>query len=466
MPMPSELADHIANISVIDTHTHLPGDYAWEGSNAPDILSDLFGWYSSSDLLVAGASLDAVARLKDSSNEDLEGRFAGVAAAWTMAQFTGYGEAVRIAARDLDEIEVVSEAPIRAGQKRLQALQRTGGGRSLARPCEARSCPDEPGARRDRPSPNVRRVLPARSLVAPVHHRHHRRSGHRSGDRRDGPESRHTGAVDGGIVCPMCSVLIAVKSQHAYVRTLAWHKRTDADAARALQAVLGGGPGSDDPQSEARRCLGDWCLARGVELASAYQLPIKLHTGYLAETGQLGTAMPVDRLRAGHLAPLLMEYPNARFVLLHIAYPYSDELIALAKHFGNVYVDLCWAWALNPFASKDFVRRFLHAVPLNKLFAFGDDTTTPSMAYAYAVQMRRWLTRALEEEVADGFMTTRQAIDGATQLLRGNQLACFDIEGRQRAVRDATSTHERHPWPYRYVSGESAPEAARAVAAL
>ncbi len=175
-------------------------------------------------------------------------------------------------------------------------------------------------------------------------------------------------------------------------------------------------------------------------------------------------AMPVDRLRAGHLAPLLMEYPDARFVLMHIAYPYSDELIALAKHFGNVYVDLCWAWALNPLASKDFVRRFLHAVPLNKLFAFGDDTTTPSMAYAYAVQMRRWLTRALEEEVADGFMSTRQAMDVATRLLRGNQLACFDIEGRQRAVRETTSTHEHLPWPYRYDRGESAPEAARAVA--
>jgi hypothetical protein len=68
--------------------------------------------------------------------------------------------------------------------------------------------------------------------------------------------------------------------------------------------------------------------------------------------------------------------------------------------------------------------------------------------------------------VADGLLTTRQAIDSATQLLRGNQLACFDIEGRQRAVREAMSTYERHPWPYRYDSVESAPEAARDVAAL
>ena len=464
--MPSDIADHIANLAVIDTHTHLPGDYAWEGPDAPDILSDLFGWYGSSDLIIAGASLDAVARLQDSSNEDLEGRFAAVAAAWTMAQFTGYGEAVRIAARDLYEIDELSEATIRAGQKRLQVLQRQGGCVALLRDrAKLDHVQTDQGLRViELPRSSAAFFLRDLSLVKFA-----------SGAIDDlvieevtGVTIRNLGTLEQSMeaLFARCAPLsIAVKSQHAYVRTLAWRKRTDADAERAVQAVLEGRPGSDDPQSEARLCLGDWCLARGVELASAYQLPIKLHTGYLAETGQLGTAMPVDRLRAGHLAPLLMEYPDARFVLMHIAYPYSDELIALAKHFGNVYVDLCWAWSLNPLASKDFVRRFLHAVPMNKLFAFGDDAATPSMAYAYAVQMRRWLTRALEEEVADGFMTTRQAMDGATQLLRGNQLACFDIAGRQRAVRDAASTPERHPWPYRYDSSDPTPAAVRAATA-
>ena len=465
--MPSDLADHIANVSVIDTHTHLPGDYAWEGPNAPDILGDLFGWYSSSDLIIAGASLDAVAHLKDSTDEDLEGRFADVAAAWDMAQFTGYGEAVRIAARDLYEIEVVSAATIRAGQQRLQALQRKGGCVALLRD----------RAKLDHVQADLGLDvidLPRTSAAFFLRDLSLRRFA--SGliddpvlEAATGVTIRNLATLEQSMeaLFARCAPLsIAVKSQHAYVRTLAWRKRTDAEAERAVQTVLGGGPGTDDPQSEARLCLGDWALALGVELASAYDLPIKLHTGYLAETGVSGTAMPVDRLRAGHLAPLLMEYPDARFVLMHIAYPYSDELVALAKHFGNVSVDLCWAWAINPFATRDFIRRFLHAVPMNKLFAFGDDTTTPSMAYAYAIQMRRWLTRALEEEVADGLMTTRQAMDGATQLLRGNQLACFDIEGRQRAVRDVTSTHERHPWPYRYDSGESAPEASRAVAAL
>jgi hypothetical protein len=465
--VPGEITDHIANVPVIDTHTHMPGDRAWEGPDAPDILGDLFGWYSSSDLIIAGASPAAVTRLQDSTDEDLEGRFAGVAAAWEMAQFTGYGEAVRIAARDLYGIEVVSEATIRAGQKRLETLQREGGCLALLRDrAKLEHVQTDLGLDViDLSRSSAAFFLRDLSLV--------RFASGRIDDpvleAATGVTVRNFATLEQSMeaLFARCAPRsIAVKSQHAYVRTLAWQKRTDADAERAVHAVLRGGPGSEDPRSEARLCLGDWCLARGVELASAYKLPIKLHTGYLAEAGQSGTAMPVDRLRAGHLAPLLMEYPDARFVLLHIAYPYSDELIALAKHFGNVYVDLCWAWALNPLASKDFVRRFLHAVPLNKLFAFGDDTSTPSMAYAYAVQMRRWLTRALEEEVADGFMTTRQAIDAASRLLRGNQLACFDIEGRQRALRDATFTHEGHPWPYRYDSGDPAPEAARAIASV
>ncbi|HYJ12948.1 MAG TPA: amidohydrolase family protein [Thermomicrobiales bacterium] len=455
--MPSEIADHVANVSVIDTHTHMGGDYAWEGPDAPDILADLFGSYPSSDLIIAGASPAAVASLQDSSDEDFEARFAGVATAWNVTQFTGYGEAVRIAARDLYEIEELSETTIRTGQQRLHALQQEGGCIALLRD----------RAKLDHVQTDLGfDVVDLPRASAPFFLRDLSVRRYACGLIDDPVLAAATGVTVRNLATleesmaalfARCAPLsIAVKSQHAYVRTLAWQKRTDSDVERAVQAVIEGGPGSDDPTSDVRLCLGDWCLARAVELASAYDLPIKLHTGYLGGTGQTGMAMPVDRLRAAHLAPLLMEYPQARFVLMHIAYPYSDELIALAKHFANVHVDLCWVWALNPLASKGFVRRFLHAVPLNKLFAFGDDTGTPSMAYAYAVQMRRWLTLALEEEVGDGFMTARQAMDAGTRLLRGNQLACFDIEGRQRVVRDEASTHEHLPWPYRYSSGEAA----------
>ena len=90
------------------------------------------------------------------------------------------------------------------------------------------------------------------------------------------------------------------------------------------------------------------------------------------------------------------------------------------KHYRNIWVDLCWAWSIDPYSARDFVRRFLHAVPINKLFAFGGDTTWPSAALAYALQARRGICGALEAELADGVLDERQAMTIATRIMRVN----------------------------------------------
>ena len=149
--------------------------------------------------------------------------------------------------------------------------------------------------------------------------------------------------------------------------------------------------------------------------------------------------MLVDRIRAGHLCPLLVAYPETRFVLMHIAYPYSEEVVAMAKHFPNAWADLCWAWSINPAASAQFVRSFLHAAPANKLFAFGGDTQSPTIAYAYSLQMRRHLTKALQAEVDEGELTEDQAIAFAQRILCDNQANCFDVEATRRANQQAVT---------------------------
>ena len=226
---------------------------------------------------------------------------------------------------------------------------------------------------------------------------------------------------------------IAVKAQHAYNRTLAWQERTDYEAAPALQTVLT--QGGEAPEAT-RLCLGDWCWAQGVELAIRHNLPFKIHTGYYAGNDR----MPVDRIKGGNLCALLARYPDCRFVLMHIAYPYSNELVALAKHYRNVWADLCWAWSIDPYSSCDFVRSFIHAVPANKLFAFGGDTRWPTSSAAYAIQAREWLHRALQSEVDEGLMNERQAMDLATRLMSLNQEACFDLQGTRAAIQNASIT--------------------------
>jgi uncharacterized protein len=97
-------------------------------------------------------------------------------------------------------------------------------------------------------------------------------------------------------------------------------------------------------------------------------------------------------------------------------------------------MDMCWAWSIDPYSACDTLRRAIHAVPSNKVFAFGGDAFWPSASVAYAAQARAWLSRALEAEVNDGLLREREAIAYATRLMRENQLDCFDVAGRRAAL--------------------------------
>jgi hypothetical protein len=423
----TDLAEHIQSLRMIDTHEHLNKEHDFT-QHGPDILQDLFDNYVAADLVVAGAPQAAVERLLDVSDPDLRERFTGVRAAWERCRYTGYGEAVRLIARRAYGMEEITIEAIEAAAPRAIALRQPGNRLHILRD-EAnldhvqiddfswQCLPDHSGldfflydlswvgfCRGNVDAPGI-----YEEVGTEIHDLASLRVGTAAIFAKHGPRA------------------IAVKSQHAYQRTLLWRERADADAAHVLDKQLAGHELAEDE----RLCLGDWCTARGVELAIEYDLPFKIHTGYYAGHSH----MPIERIRPGQLSALLERYPQARFVLMHIAYPYNDELIALVKHYPNVYVDMCWAWSITPLVARDFVRRMIHAVPCNKLFAFGGDTFWPNAAVAYATQARQWLTRALQAEVDEGLLRAPEAIALATRLMRTNQEECFDIAGTRAAVR-------------------------------
>lgn len=423
----NDLAEHIQSLRMIDTHEHLNQEHDFVQAG-PDILQDLFDNYVRADLVVAGATETMVNRLLDAADPDLRARFSGVRTAWERCQYTGYGEAVRLIARRAYGIEEITAEAIEAAAPRAIALRQPGERLRILRD-EAnldhvqiddfrwQCLPDQSGpdfflydlswvgfCRGEVDVPGI-----YEEVGVEVHDLASLRTGMAAIFAKHGPRA------------------IAVKSQHAYQRTLLWRERDDADVARVFDKRLA----EQELTEDERLCLGDWCMARGVELAIEHNLPFKIHTGYYAGY----STMPIERVRPGQLCALLLRYPQARFVLMHIAYPYNDELIALAKHFPNVYVDLCWAWSINPFVARDFVRRMIHAVPSNKLFAFGGDTFWPNAAVAYSTQARQWLTRALQAEVDEQLLRAPEAITLATRLMRTNQEECFDIEGTRAAIR-------------------------------
>ncbi|MEM7116690.1 MAG: amidohydrolase family protein [Chloroflexota bacterium] len=426
--MESELAQFIQTSPLCDTHEHLFSEDMYV-NDGPDILGSLFFSYVSADLVVAGASEEAIETLWDKSNPDIAGRFERIRPQWEAVKHTGYGEAVRILARELYGIEEITAVSLTEAQPKHQAMLKPGERLRLLRDVanldhvqiNAFEIPTLPNPE----APDFffydigwhRPCIGKPDLVALA--------------QDTGIEARDLASLKQALetsFAKQAKYAIAIKSQHAYDRTLAWRPRTDKEAAQALAAYL---QNPNDYSEADQLCLGDWCWALGVELGIEHDLPFKIHTGYYAGHSR----MPVDYIRSGHLTPLLARYLDARFVLMHIAYPYSSELLALAKHYPNVYADLCWAWSINPLETAVFVRRFIHSVPANKLFIFGGDTFWPGNAVAYAHQARIGLNRTLQAEVDDGLLSEAEAIRLARRFMMDNQYACFNVAAKREVTK-------------------------------
>ncbi len=228
---------------------------------------------------------------------------------------------------------------------------------------------------------------------------------------------------------------VAAKSLAAYTRRLAFED-VPAHAAAPLFARFSRG---DLLAKDERRALEDhlmrYCLGKAVTAG----LPVKLHCGYYSGTG----VMPLHRVRqnASDLCSLLQDFPDARFVLMHIGYPYQDEFIALAKHYRNAYVDLCWAWILNPAAGVRFLTEYLLAAPANKVLCFGGDYATVENVAGHAVLAKQGLALALERLLADGWLTAAEAVDLVPRLMQQNARELFDLDecGHLRKLRTATA---------------------------
>src|SRR5215216_6669113 len=238
----NDLATFIQTTTLIDTHEHLNSESAFV-ERGPDVLQDLFDNYITADLVVAGAAPAAVQRLIDKRDRDIEARFEGVRAAWQRCRHTGYGEAVRLIGHlvyDMDEITIDA---IAAAEPRNRALRRPGGRlhllRDLARLdhvqidnftwpcapdstdpafflhdiswanfCEARI---EPAKIFDETGVTVINLASLRAAMEQIFERY-------------GP------------------LAVAVKTQHAYTRTLQWREPDDASAERALLRQIAGYP--------------------------------------------------------------------------------------------------------------------------------------------------------------------------------------------------------------------------------
>jgi len=209
---------------------------------------------------------------------------------------------------------------------------------------------------------------------------------------------------------------VCVKNSMAYSRSLDYE-----DVPYETAEKLFNRPSASLTPDEAKKIqdfMFHWIIQRAVE----YDLPIQIHTGYLAGNGNV-----LENGRPVKLNHLFLEYPDAKFVLFHGGYPWTGEYAALAKMFPNVYLDIVWLPQITREHAILALDEMLDCVPYNKFFWGGDcgliEESVGSLEYAKEV-----LAEVLSRRVDRGLMSMEVARDIAEGMFRENAIRVFKLK--------------------------------------
>jgi len=418
------IKERVDSTPFVDTHEHLIEErHRLTGTSHPQVPCDdwalLLNHYLNSDLLVAGMPRDAYNRFFSKTVSPTQ-KWDILKPYWPAVKNTGYGQAVRRTIRDLYQVEALSDRTVKQIQIGYEKTRRPGFYRHILsdlaniESCQV-NCLDAPFGKTDMPGFFMQDL----SIVGMF----------------AGPDIN--GLAGPADIQPTCLAdwhrvidwwfaqygrdAVAVKSQNAYSRDIDYEQvpAKDVEAVfkkRLTQARL---------TSQERKALEDHLFWYAVDKATEYHLPVKLHTGYYA--GQNG--MPLERLlhNPGSASDLCRRSPKTRFVFMHICYPYYEELLAVAKHYSNAYIDMCWSWIINPVAAKDFLKKALVTAPANKILTFGGDYIPVEPVLGHAQIARHGITLALKELTEDGWLSLPDALALIGPLMRENAHQIFSL---------------------------------------
>lgn len=175
------------------------------------------------------------------------------------------------------------------------------------------------------------------------------------------------------------------------------------------------------------RPLVDYMFFHIIKKAAEYRLPLKFHTGLYAGCNEVDLAAQEGNVM--HLARLAAAHPECRFIAMHIAYPFQDQLVMAVKQIVNLYADMSWAWVVDTQAAADFVRKVLCAAPVVKVTGFGGDYSLAENAYGHLELARRAIARVLDDMESSGYFDRDEAAEAGRFLLRESAVLLYRKSG-------------------------------------
>ncbi len=420
----ARLVDAFARIECVDSHEHTtPED---ERTSAPFDFFTLASQYLRDDLVSAGLTVERAKASLNTSLSDAE-RWRAIEPFWKNARLTGYGQALRIAVRDIYGFDEISAATVPKISDAIRRRNKPGLYREVLRDRAKiqyavvddywNAAPVELDPRFFALARKFDRFMtPARAEDV----RALEKLTGVSVTSLAGLKAAMEKSFDQSLKCGM----VTVKTTIAYNRQLHFAEVEASAAERDLTAVL------RDERAIPRgfryyvdrphRNLEDHMFHHAIRLAEAHNLPVQIHTGILAGNGNY-----ITNTNPTHLTNIFFLYPKVAFDLFHIGYPYQAEAGVLAKMFPNVHVDFCWAHILSPSAARHTLREYLDSVPMNKIMGYGGDYRYVELSYAHLVMARRNIAEVLSDLVEARECSETDAVEVGQMLLRDNPARLF-----------------------------------------
>jgi uncharacterized protein len=209
----------------------------------------------------------------------------------------------------------------------------------------------------------------------------------------------------------------AIKSSLAYDRSLDFAQVEKEDARRLYER---GPEGLDGAEMKA---LEDFLMYEVIDAATEQNLPVQIHTGIRAGSGDVRGTNPML------LTELLLAHPQARFALFHGGYPHCSELTVLAKAMPNVWLDMCWLPIISPSVVRRMLQEWIEAVPMSKLMWGGDcahvEAALGALEFGKDIVGKVMMAKVKEAD----YCTVEVAVRAAKCIMHDNAAALFFGEG-------------------------------------
>jgi predicted TIM-barrel fold metal-dependent hydrolase len=175
--------------------------------------------------------------------------------------------------------------------------------------------------------------------------------------------------------------------------------------------------GNPDPSPMERKAFGDVVVDYLCELAGERDIPVQMHLG----SAQIRGSNPMN------VAGLIERHPRTRFLLMHLGYPWSQDVLGMAMVYRNVWLDLTWSWLLSPSYFRRVFHEAIEVLPDESRMMLGGDNWHAEETFGTLSMARRLIGEVLDEKVKGGYFKLADARRLARKILHDNAIAFFGL---------------------------------------